>query len=149
VKRLTQSLAIIEYLDETHPSPGLLPGEPFERALCRECSEIINAGIQPLQNLAVQQKLRALGSDPKPFVLYFVRRGLEALAQKLAGFAGPFALGERVSLVDVCLIPQLYASRRFDVPLDGLPRLLEIEAHCSKLEPFVRAHPDAQPDRPG
>lgn len=145
---LTQSLAIIGYLDEKYPDPPLLPREPVLRAFAWECAEIVNAGIQPLQNIAVQQKIRELGSDPKPFVQHFVRRGLVALESKLAPSKGPFALGDNVSLVDACLVPQLYASRRFDVSLEGLARLLEIEAHCSRLPAFERAHPDAQPDRP-
>jgi maleylpyruvate isomerase len=145
---LTQSLAIIAYLDETHPNPPLLPSDPLTRAFARECAEMINAGIQPLQNIRAQQKIRELGSDPTPFVHHFVRRGLVALESKLSSLRGPFALGEQVGLIDVCLIPQLFASRRFGVPLDGLSRLLEIEANCAGLPPFVRAHPDAQPDRP-
>lgn len=146
---LTQSMAIIEYLEETHPEPPLLPREPLARAFARECAELVNSGTQPLQNIAVQKKIRELGVDPLPFVLHFVRRGLVALEQRLgASKKGPFSLGDRVSLVDVYLVPQLYASRRFDVALDDLSRLLEIEAECANLPPFQRAHPDAQPDRP-
>ena len=142
-------MAIIEYLEETHPEPPLLPKEPVTRAFARECAELVNAGIQPLQNIAVQRKIRELGVDPLPFVQHFVRRGLVALEKKLTAFEnGPFALGARVSLVELYVVPQLFASRRFGIELDDLSRLVEIEAHCAKLPAFERAHPDAQPDRP-
>lgn len=145
---ISQSLAILEYLEERYPEPPLLPKTAAERARVRQCAELVNAGIQPLQNLSVQNKLRELGSDPAPFVQHFVRRGLLALEQIAAASNGPFTVGERVTLADVCVIPQLFASRRFGVALDDLTALSRVERECSAFPAFQRAHPAAQPDAP-
>jgi maleylpyruvate isomerase len=81
-------------------------------------------------------------------VIPFVRRGLEALQALVRGHGGPFAVSDCVTMLDLYIVPQLFASRRFQVPLDGLDRLLAIESACAALPEFQRAHPDAQPDRP-
>jgi len=145
---LSQSLAILEYLEERYPEPPLLPKTAPGRARVRQCAELVNAGIQPLQNIAVQNKLRELGSDPAPFVQHFMRRGLLALEQIAAASSGPFTVGEQVTLADVCVIPQLFASRRFGIALDDLTALSRVERECSAHPAFQRAHPSAQPDAP-
>ena len=137
---LTQSMAIIEYLEERHP-------EPPARARVRELAQLVNSGIQPLQNLTVQQKLREAGVDPLPIVHGFVTTGLGALERKARPGAGQFLVGDVPTMADLYLVPQLYASRRVGVDVDAFPTLRAIELRCEALPAFQRAHPDAQPDR--
>ncbi len=144
---LSQSLAILEYLDERYPELPLLPQATLERARARELSEIVNAGIQPLQNLIVVDRVRdVLQADPKEWTHFFVRRGLVALEQRAQVTAGTFLVGDHPSIADVCLVPQLYWARRFDVPLDGLDTLLRVDARAVALPRWDLAHPDRQPD---
>jgi maleylpyruvate isomerase len=144
---LTQSMAIIEYLEERHPEPPLLPPDPRARARVRELAQLVNSGIQPLQNLAVQQKLREAGLDPIPMVRGFVATGLDALEQRARSGGGKFLVGDAPTMADLYLVPQLYASRRVGVDVDAFPTLRAIELRCERLPAFQRAHPDAQPDR--
>jgi maleylpyruvate isomerase len=145
--RLSQSLAILEYLEETYPTPALLPAEPVWRARVRMLSEMVNSGIQPLQNLAVLQHLKGeLKVDDKVFAAHWNRRGLEALETAVKATAGTYCLGERVTFADLCLVPQLYAARRFGVDLTQYPVLTRIEAACNQLPAFQAAHADRQPD---
>lgn len=144
---ITQSLAIIEYLEERWPERPLLPPDPAGRAVCRQLAEIVNSGIQPLQNLSVQAELRARGVDVQGWLEHFVGRGLAAL-ERAAPARGRFLVGDAPTLADACLVPQLYAARRFGVVLEAFPRLLAVEAECRSLPSFQRAHPDAQPDAP-
>lgn len=147
VHPLTQSLAILEYLEERYPSPPLLPAEPLARARARALAELVNSGIQPLQNLAVLQRVQnELKADQKAWAAHWVQRGLEAFHTAIAGSSGPYCLGEQPTLADVCLVPQLYGARRFGVDLTPFPRLTQIEAACNLLPAFQAAHPDRQPD---
>lgn len=147
VQELSQSLAILEFLEERYPEPSILPGSALERARARQLAEVINSGTQPLQNLAVIQKLRdELGQDAKSWSAYWIRRGLEAYEEMARREDGPFSVGEQVSMADICLIPQLYNARRFEVELGDLTRCLAIEQACSKLRAFQVSHPDEQPD---
>ncbi len=143
---LSQSLAIIEYLEERHPAPGLLPADPIARARARQLAEIVNSGIQPLQNLAVLQHLDTLAVDRNAWAVHWISRGLEALESLAKTTAGRYAVGDAVSIADLCLIPQLYSSRRFPVDLAPYPTLLRIEAACAELPAFQAAHADRQPD---
>lgn len=145
---LTQSVAIIEYLEERFGEPSLLPGDALQRARAREFAEIINSGVQPLQNLSVQQELKrfAPAKDPRAFARHFIERGLRALELLVLPIARDFALGEAPTLADVYLIPQLYQARRFGVELSPYPTLLRIERTCQALPAFQRAHADSQPD---
>jgi len=144
---LSQSLAILEYLEECHPEQPLLPKSPLARARARELAELVNAGIQPLQNLPVVDRVRdVLHGDPKAWIHFFVRRGLVALERRAKLTAGAFMLGDAPSIADVCLLPQLYGARRFEVPLDELDTLLRVEAHALALPRWENAHPDRQPD---
>lgn len=145
---LTQSLAILEWLEAERPSPPLIPNDAFLAAQVREQAEIVNAGIQPLQNLAMLQKLKAEGADAKAFGREVITRGLAALERSVTSSGGAFCVGEQVTLADLCLIPQLYNARRFEVELSAFPRLLSVEASCAGLPAFIAAHPDKQPDAP-
>lgn len=149
---LTQSLAIIEWLDETYLEPRLLPDDPALRARVRAFAYAIACDIHPLQNLRVLNVLRAEYGQDQDGVERWCQRWLgEGLAACEALLAreprrGPFCYGETPSLADICLVPQLFSARRFKVPLDGLERLLEIEAACAMLPAFSEAHPSRQPD---
>lgn len=146
VFRLTQSLAILEYLDELVPEPPLLPKTPELRARARELAEIVNSGIQPLQNLKFFREIKAAGADPYPVTQTYIAAGLGALESHAARCAGRFMVGDAVSIADVCLVPQLYAARRFGVALEPYPTLLGVEKSCEALPSFQKAHATAQPD---
>ncbi len=144
---ISQSVAIMEYLEEVHPTPSLLPDTPRERAITRQLVEIINSGTQPLQNLAVIQHLRDdLGVDARAFCRRFILKGLQAYEATCAPYAGKFSVGDTVTMADFCLIPQLYNARRFKLDLEPFDTLLAIEQACASLPAFEAAHPDAQPD---
>ena len=145
---LSQSLAILEYLEETIATPPLLPRDPYLRARCRQLAELVNAGIQPLQNTGPQQRLKALGVDEVAWSRHFIAQGLTALAATAQATAGKFLVGDAVSLADICLVPQLYNARRFGVDLTQPPFALlgRVEAACLELEAFQLAQPDRQPD---
>ena len=149
--RLTQSLALIEYLDEVHPEPPLLPQSPLERARVRALALSVACEIHPLNNLRVLAYLtRELGvsSEAKTcWYQHWVGMGLAALEAEIArGPAGRFCHGDAPGLADCCLIPQLFNARRFDCDLSSYPRLLRIEDSCSALPAFRAAAPDHQPD---
>jgi maleylpyruvate isomerase len=145
--RLTQSMAILEYLEERHPEPPLLPRDPAARARARQLAEIVNSGIQPLQNLKLQQELRGRGLDPAVLMKQFNVAGLNALEQLACTSAGRYLVGDEVTLADLMLIPQLYAARRLGVDVEAFPTLRRVELACEPLPAFKAAHPDAQPDR--
>lgn len=145
---ITQSLAIIDYLEEAHPTPPLLPQDLVLRAKCRALAELVNSGIQPMQNLSVQRYVKnQLAGDEKAWTRHFIHQGLVALDELARQTAGGFLVGDDVSLADICLVPQLYAARRNDVPLDAFSTLLRAEESCARLPAFAGAHPDAQPDK--
>src|SRR5262249_11504683 len=143
---LPQSMAIIELLEEQFPKPPLLPADPWRRARARQLAEMVNAGIQPLQNLYVLERAQAGGLDRNEWARHFIARGLEALETAAQGTAGTFLVGDAVSIADVYLIPQLYGARRFKVDLSPLPTLLRVETACAALPAFIAAHADAQSD---
>lgn len=144
--RLTQSMAILEYLEERWPAPALLPPEPELRARARQLAEMVNSGIQPLQNLKLQNELRALGVEPLRLVRGFVQAGLSALEQVASPAAGRFLVGNSVTFADVLLIPELGFARRHDISLEPYPLLRRVDEACAQLPAFQAAHPDAQPD---
>jgi maleylpyruvate isomerase len=148
-RRIAQSLAIIEYLEERYPEPALLPSDPWSRARVRQLAEIVNAGIQPFQNTPTTGYVQAvLHGDVPTWLRHFLARGLGALERTARETAGTFLFGAHPTIADVCLIPQLYSARRFDVPLDPYPTLVRAEAACQSLPPFASAHPTHQPDAP-
>lgn len=144
---LTQSLAIIEWLEERYPERPLLHGDAETRATIRQYAELINAGIQPLQNLVVLGYVGdTLQGDKKAWAQHWIGRGLDALEVHAKHSAGTFLVGDAVSLADVCLVPQLNAARRQSLEVGRWPTLLKVEAACEALEAFQKAHADAQPD---
>jgi maleylacetoacetate isomerase len=147
---LTQSLAIIEYLDETHPDPPLLPGDALGRAQVRAAALAIAAEVHPLGNLRVQRWLRAdLGADDAAvtrWLHHWMHDGLASLEQFAARHGGRCLYGDDVGLADLCLLPQLYNARRFALPLDSWSRLTAIEARLAELPWVQAAHADVQPD---
>lgn len=143
---LTQSLPILEYLEEQHPTPPLLPKSPALRHRVRALAEIVNSGIQPFQNLKPGARVKELGGDPRAFAKPFIAEGLAAYQALCADVAGKFSVGDHPTIADCCLVPQLNAARRFEVDLAPLARLVEIEQHCLALSAFTNAQPDQQPD---
>jgi maleylpyruvate isomerase len=145
---LIQSLAIIEYLDETHPQPPLLPKDPIARAKVRALSELIACDIHPLNNTSSLRYLKnKLGQEQSAIDTWYhhwVLEGFEALEQLIE--AGPYCCGDAVTIADVCLVPQLYNARRLKVPLDKFPKILSVDAACLQLPAFDRARPENQPD---
>lgn len=149
VHRISQSMAILAYLEEGWPAPALLPSEPYRRARVRQLAYLISSGIQPLQNLSVLQHLEGdLGQDRKAWAQRFIERGLSAYEGSSRGIRGLFSVGDEPSWADLCLIPQLYNARRFEVDLSKLSPLIDIERRCQALTPFQQAHPDRQIDAP-
>lgn len=144
---LTQSLAILEYLEETVPQPPLLPAEPLARARVRAFALAIACDIHPVQNLKVLARLRGLGLDETAVQAWArdtIAEGLAACEALVQG-SGPFLFGAVPGLAEVCLVPQLYNARRFNVSLVW-PRLLAAEAACAALPAFAQAEPERQPD---
>jgi maleylacetoacetate isomerase len=145
---LTQSLAIIEYLDETHPEPPLLPKDAFERAKVRSIAQIVACDIHPLNNLIALQYLKRVLKHEQPEIdawyHHWVMEGFNALEAMIA--PEPYACGVQVTLADVCLIPQVFNARRLKVPLDHYPKIVSVETACLKLPAFDKARPENQPD---
>ncbi|MDX2086919.1 MAG: maleylacetoacetate isomerase [Kofleriaceae bacterium] len=146
VRTLTQSLAILEYLDERWPEAPLLPRDAYLRARTRALAEIINSGIQPHQNLATLKRLKALGVNEQAYAQGYIERGLVAYERLAADVAGHFSVGDLPTLADCALIPQLYAARRFSLDIARFPLLAAIEERCLALPAFVAAAPDRQVD---
>jgi maleylpyruvate isomerase len=147
VHQLVQSVAIIELLEERHPTPALLPEEPFARARVRGFVEYINSGIQPLQNTAVTRYVGdQLHADVPAWSRHWIEKGLAVLEEWVAVQKSTFALSRTPSMADVFLVPQLYASRRFGADVSKFPNLLRVEAACQALPAFAAAHADRQPD---
>jgi len=146
---LTQSLAIIEYLEETYPLPALLPSEPRQRAKVRAAAQLIACDIHPINNLRVVEHLKSsLGRTPEDaaaWMHHWMRSGLEAYARSIDA-AGRFSFGDAPTVADLCLIPQLYNARRWGLDLAGLERLAEIDAAAATLPAFQAAAATAQPD---
>lgn len=151
---VSQSLAIIEYLDEICPEPPLMPARPADRAMARQLAQIVVCDIQPMNNLRVLHYLKArLGiSDEQKdrWYRHWILEGFDALELWLASMrhSGPFALGPDVGLADICLVPQIEAARRFHINMDEFPRLAMVDEACAELPAFQAAAPAAQPDRP-
>ncbi|MCC7327306.1 MAG: maleylacetoacetate isomerase [Burkholderiales bacterium] len=149
---LAQSLAIIEYLDETHPEPPLLPADPAARARVRGIALEIACDIHPLDNLRVLRYLTStlgLSEEQKDaWYRYWIDVGLEALEMRLVRDAatGRYCHGEQPTLADICLVPQLANARRAGIDLSPFPTLTRIEAACTALPEFAAAEPSKQPD---
>jgi maleylacetoacetate isomerase len=147
---ITQSLAIIEYLDEIHPKPPLLPGNAELRAKIRAFALAIACDIHPIDNLRVLNYLKSpLGHDQATvdtWYRHWVETGLAACEALLPATPSTYCFGDQPTLADACLIPQMYNARRFKADLSAMPRLVAIDAACNKLPAFAQAVPEAQPD---
>lgn len=145
---LTQSLAIIDYLDEIYPEPPLLPTDAIERAHARAAAQLVACDIHPLNNLVTLNYLKnPLGHDQaevNAWYAHWVQAGFEALETMIR--PGPYAFGSHVTVADICLVPQVFNARRFKVPLDRFPKIVAVDAACLKLAAFDRARPENQPD---
>lgn len=151
-KRLYQSLAILQYLDETHPEPRLLPADPVERNRVRSLALISACEIHPLNNLRVlkylTEVLKVTEEQKLSWYRHWVVTGFEALERRLATEpqTGTFCHGDRPGFADVVLVPQVANARRFQVDLSPFPTIVRIDAACNALEPFRKAAPSVQPD---
>jgi maleylpyruvate isomerase len=146
---LTQSLAILEWLEETHPTPPLLPADALGRARVRGFALAIAAEIHAVQNLRVLNRIKALGHPQAVADAWAhdtIAEGLAACEAMLPPGVGPFCFGTAPGLAECCLVPQLYNARRFGVALAAMPRLLAAEAACLRLPAFADTAPERQPD---
>ena len=145
-RTIAQSLSILEYLEDRWPEPPILPRDPYLRARTRMLAEIVNSGIQPLQNTSTVSRVKAIGGDTTEWLSHYISAGLAALARAAAETAGTFCVGDSPTIADCCLVPQLASARRFGVDTAQLGPLIEIEARCLALPAFANAAPDLQPD---
>ncbi len=145
---LTQSLAILDWLEETHPHPAFLPADPVTRAQIRAVALSIAADTHPIQNLGILKRIEALlGADAaRQWGHDTLVKGLSATEALVTRNPGPYAFGPLPTLADILIVPQLLNCRRFGVDMARFPRLAAIEAACATLPAFQAAHPDAQPD---
>ncbi len=146
IVHLAQSVAICEYLEERFSEPSLLPQDSLQRARMRQIVEVINSGIQPVQNLRVLQAIDALGGSKLEWGKEAIERGFVALEALLKQTAGTYCVGDSLSLADAFLVPQIYNARRFKVDLEPFKEISRVEAECLKVPAFQKAHPDQQPD---
>jgi maleylacetoacetate isomerase len=145
---LTQSLAIIEYLDEVYREPPLLPVDPIERARVRAVAQIVTCDIHPLNNSGTRGVLTSkFGADEKgldDWTAYWIHEGFNSIERLLA--PGPYAFGDAITLADLCIVPQVYNARRYNVPLADYPKILAVDASARQHPAFAAAAPEAQPD---
>ena len=146
--RLTQSLSIMVYLDQVYPELPLMPRDPVDGAHVRAMALTIACDIHPLNNLRVLKYLsNELGlpqEERDAWYIHWIREGLPALETLAKPGAGKFLFGDEPTIADVCLVPQMFNARRFDVPLDAFPTLVRADQNACALEPFAAAHPDSQ-----
>ncbi len=150
---LTQSLAILEWLEETQPEPPLLPKAPRDRAIVRAMAEIVACDIHPLNNLRVLQALGGLGhamggDEQRAWGARWISAGFQALEPMVAEHGGGFAFGAAPTLADCCLVPQIWSSSRFQVDLAPYPALRAVYARAADHPAFQAALPERQPDAP-
>ncbi|EJL92838.1 maleylacetoacetate isomerase [Herbaspirillum sp. CF444] len=151
-RHITQSLAILEYLEERFPTPALLPSGLLDRAHVREISQAIACDIHPLNNLRVlrmlKQELGVSDEVKQQWIQHWVKLGFAALEQQLAASPqrGRFCFGDTPTMADCCLIPQIFNARRFEVDMTPYPTLAAIDEACFQLKAFQLAQPSAQPD---
>ena len=148
--RITQSLAILEYLDELHPSPPLMPADLLGRARARQIALTIACDIHPLNNPRVMKLLtNEFGAGPdarQAWLTHWMAEGFAALETQLRNDIGRFCVGDMPTIADCCLVPQIFNARRFNLDMTPYPRLVAIDAACNALPAFQAAHPSRQPD---
>lgn len=146
--KLIQSLAIIEYLDAVHPEPRLIPEDPLERARAQAVAQIIGCDIHPLNNSGTRNLLTSMfeadDAALDSWTAYWIREGFAAIDRLLE--PGPYAFGETITIADLCIVPQVYNARRYQVPLDEFPRVVAVDATARQHPAFLAAAPEAQPD---
>ncbi|KJY83341.1 maleylacetoacetate isomerase [Vibrio galatheae] len=147
---LNQSLAIIDYLDETYPDQLLTPQDPQRRYLVKALAQDIAIDVHPLNNLRVLQylsgQLNVSDEDKNQWYHHWIHQGFSALETRLAASSGQYCVGDEVTLVDVCLVPQVYNANRFNVDLSGYPIIERVTMSLNDLDAFKRAAPEVQPD---
>lgn len=142
---LSESMAIIEWLEETYPYEPVLPKDPWDRALVRELALMVVAGIQPVQNLKVGRFYSEDQKQREAWNKHFIEEGFQALEKKLAAYPGPFAFGSQLTLADIALVPQVYNALRVGVEMRRFPRIEAIYSHCIKTDECEKAAPHRQP----
>ena len=149
---IAQSVAIMEWLEETHPQPELLPADSLRRATVRSLINNITCDIHPILNIAVTNYLqRQLSADEKQVFEWYctwMARGFQAVEVTLAKSSGDFCFGDTPSMADCVLVPQVFNADRFKVPMDAYPAIRRVVEHCNQLPAFKSAHPMQQPDAP-
>ncbi len=143
---LTQSLAILEWLEETCPEPALLPKSPIQRAKVRAFAQAIACDTHPVQNLRVLQRVKGLGQDDTAWARAINLEGLTAANELIKNEKGPFCFGDKPTMADICLIPQVANARRFNADISHLTRLGEAIEACEAHKAFQDAEPEKQPD---
>ena len=147
---LTQSLAILDYLDHLEPEPALLPADPLLRAQVLAAAHVIAMDVHPVNNLKIVGRLKgehgASQDDAVAWMQHWMIEGFRAYIGLLPDIKSAFSFGDTPLICDLCLVAQLYNARRWGVDMSGFERLLDIEAEAMKLEAFQRARPEAQPD---
>ena len=146
MRALTQSLPILEYLEERFPTPPILPKDLYLRARCRGLAEIVNTAIQPLQNLSTIKQVAAFGGDAAAWLKRFITEGLAGFERNARDIAGAFCIGDTPTIADCFLVPQLVSARRHGVDPAAFELLVAIETRCMALPAFAQAAPDQQPD---
>jgi maleylacetoacetate isomerase len=145
---LVQSLAIIEYLDEIHPAPPLLPKDPLARAKVRAMAQLIACDIHPLNNVAplryLKNVLKHEQTEIDAWYQHWILEGFAALEAMIR--PGPYCIGNTITLADICLVPQMFNARRMKVPLERFPKIVAVDEACLKLAAFEQARPEKQPD---
>ncbi len=146
---LTQSLAILEWLEEVHPEPALLPKDVFDRAAVRAMAAIVACDIHPLNNMRIQKALTDLGVDApgrETWSQRWIVDGFSALEPMVAKHGKGFAFGDKPTLADCCLVPQVYSAGRYNVDLSPFPAIVAAAERAGQHPAFAAAHPDVQPD---
>ncbi|MGI9274021.1 MAG: maleylacetoacetate isomerase [Endozoicomonas sp.] len=145
---LTQSLAILEWLEEHYPDPAFLPRDSWEKAQVRSMAYAISCDIHPLNNLRVlkylQSELNVSDDNKNDWYAHWISKGFTAIEQQLGDV--PFCFGEHPTMADICLIPQVFNALRFNVPMEPFPKINAIYQRCNELEAFLHASPEQQPD---
>eukprot|EP00475_Leptophrys_vorax_P031662 TRINITY_DN4803_c0_g1_i1.p1 TRINITY_DN4803_c0_g1~~TRINITY_DN4803_c0_g1_i1.p1 ORF type:complete len:254 (+),score=72.09 TRINITY_DN4803_c0_g1_i1:176-937(+) len=149
-KSISQSMAIMEFLEESYPEPRLLPQNAFDRATVRKLCLIIVADIQPVQNLRVLKKIAELNDQAtsKKWARDTIANGLAAYEKEIAPIAGNFSFGDVVTMADICLVPQVYNAFRYEVNMSLFPNIQRVYANLQQLSEYKISHPESQPDCP-
>lgn len=147
---ITQSVAILEWLEATHPEPALLPADPYAAAQVRATVNAIACDIHPVNNLRVLKyltgALRVSDEDKTAWYHHWIALGFSAIEQQIT--AAPYCYGDQITLADICLVPQVFNANRFKVDLGPYPKIVSVAEACNRLDAFAKAHPDRQPDNP-